>query len=204
MQKSFYSLEDYMKVLMINGSRRENGCTYTALKLVADSLKEEGIESEIVHVGKDAVNGKIDELIKSLKAKCAEADGFVFGSPVYYASPSGEVQVVLDRLFMVADKELNHKPAAVVASARRAGTTATLDVLAKYPSIKEMPIVSSCYWPMVHGYTPEDVMKDEEGVYIMKRLGKNLAWILKAIEAGKKAGVNPPEKAEPPRTNFIK
>lgn len=193
-----------MKVLMINGSRRENGCTYTALKLVAGSLQEEGIESEIVFVGKDAVNGNVDGLVKSLREKCAAADGFVFGSPVYYASPSGEIQAVLDRLFISAGKELNHKPAAVVASARRAGTTAALDVLAKYPSINEMPLVSSCYWPMVHGSAPEDVLKDEEGVYIMKRLGKNLAWILKAVEAGKKAGVNPPEKANPPRTNFIR
>lgn len=193
-----------MKVLMINGSRRENGCTFTALNLIAKSLKEEGIDSEIVFVGKDSVNGNLENLVKSLKEKCAESDGFVFGSPVYYAGPSGEIQVVLDRLFMAAGKELNHKPAAIVASARRAGTTATLDVLAKYPSINEMPIVSSCYWPMVHGYTPEDVMKDEEGVYVMKTLGKNLAWILKAIEAGKNAGINVPETKEKPKTNFIR
>lgn len=193
-----------MKVLMINGSRRENGCTFTALNLIAKSLKEEGIDSEIVFVGKDSVNGNLENLVKSLKEKCAESDGFVFGSPVYYAGPSGEIQVVLDRLFMAAGKELNHKPAAIVASARRAGTTATLDVLAKYPSINEMPIVSSCYWPMVHGYTPEDVMKDEEGVYVMKTLGKNLAWLLKSIEAGKNAGINVPETKEKPKTNFIR
>lgn len=189
---------------MINGSRRENGCTYTALNLIAEELKEEGIESEIVHVGKDAVNGHVDEAVSALKEKCAEADGFVFGSPVYYASATGEVQVVLDRLFGVASDELNHKPAAVVASARRAGTTATLDILAKYPAINEMPIVSSCYWPMVHGNTPDEVMKDEEGVHIMKTLGKNFAWILKSIEAGKAAGVKQPEKAAKVRTNFIR
>lgn len=193
-----------MKVLMINGSRREKGCTFTALNLIAESLKEEGIDSEIVFVGKDSVNGNLDALVKSLKEKCASADGFVFGSPVYYAGPTGEIQVVLDRLFWQAGKELNHKPAAIVASARRAGTTATLDVLAKYPSINEMPLVSSCYWPMVHGYTPEDVMKDEEGVFVMKTLGKNLAWILKCIQSGKKDGIEVPVTQAKPKTNFIR
>ena len=176
-----------MKVLMINGSRRENGCTHTALSLVAESLKEEGIDSEIVFVGQDAVNGKIDGLVKSLKEKCAEADGFVFGSPVYYASATGEIQVVLDRLFGAAGKELSHKPAAVVTSARRAGTT-----------------VTSTYWPMVHGNTPDEVMRDEEGVSVMRTLGKNLAWILKCIEAGKAAGIPQPGKSAKAQTNFIR
>lgn len=193
-----------MKVLMLNGSRREHGCTYTALNLVAQSLKEEGIESEIVFVGKDALNGNLNSLVKSLKEKCAEADGFVFGAPVYYASPTGEIQVVLDRLFGAASEELNHKPAAVVTSARRAGTTASLDVLAKYPSINEMPLVTSCYWTMVHGNTPEEVMEDKEGVYVMKALGRNMAWILKSIEAGKAAGVKQPDHEDKPNTNFIR
>lgn len=195
---------DRMKVLMLNGSRREHGCTDTALRLIAESLQQEGIESEIIFIGADAVNGNVDALVKSLKAQCAESDGFVFGSPVYYASPSGEIQVVLDRLFGVAGAELNHKPAAIVTSARRGGTTASLDVLAKYPSINEMPIVTSCYWPMVHGNTPEEVMQDEEGVHIMRQLGVNLAWILKSIDAGKKAGVDQPGKAATVRTNFIR
>lgn len=193
-----------MKVLMINGSRREHGCTYTALHLVAESLKEQGIDSEIVYIGTDSVNGNIDELIRELAPKCAQADGFVFGAPVYYASPSGESQVVLDRLFWAAGKDMKHKPAAVVTSARRAGTTASLDVLAKYPSINEMPIISSCYWTMVHGNSPEDVMKDAEGVYVMQQLGRNMAWILKSIEAGKAAGVPQPEPAQKPATNFIR
>lgn len=193
-----------MKVLMINGSRREHGCTYTALHLVAESLKEQGIDSEIVYIGTDSVNGNIDELIKELAPKCAQADGYVFGAPVYYASPSGESQVVLDRLFWAAGKDMKHKPAAVVTSARRAGTTASLDVLAKYPSINEMPIISSCYWTMVHGNSPEDVMKDAEGVYVMQQLGRNMAWILKSIEAGKSAGVPQPEPAQKPATNFIR
>lgn len=194
-----------MKVLMINGSRREHGCTYTALSLVAESLAQEGIESEIVFVGRDAVNGKLNELIKLLTEKCAGADGFVFGSPVYYASPTGEIELVLDRLFYgPARRELRGKPAAVVASARRAGTTATLDVLAKYPTINEMPVISSSYWNMVHGYTPADVMADEEGVGVMRQLGKRMAWALKCIEAGKASGIAEPEPASYHATNFIR
>lgn len=189
---------------MINGSRREKGCTYTALSIVAESLKEEGIDSEIVFIGKDAVNGNLNKLVKTLKDQCAEADGFVFGSPVYYASPSGEIEVVLDRLFMTAGEEMRCKPTAIVTSARRAGTTAALDGLAKYPAINEMPIISSSYWPMVHGYTPEDVMKDEEGVGVMKQLGKNLAWILKCIQTGKEKGITAPFEVNYPATNFIR
>lgn len=193
-----------MKVLMINGSRRANGCTFTALNLVALSLKEEGIDSEIVFVGADAANGRLAEIVKSLKEKCAGADGFVFGAPVYYASPSGEIQMVLDRLFGTAGEELRGKPAAVVTSARRAGTTSSLDVLAKYPSYLEMPIITSAYWTMVHGSVPEDVMKDEEGVAVLKQLGKRMAYFLKCIEAGKAAGIKAPAPAVYNKTNFIR
>ena len=196
--------EESMKVLMINGSRREKGCTYTALSIVADSLKEEGIDSEIVFIGKDATNGNIDACVANLKAIAASADGFIFGSPVYYASPTGEIEIVLDRLFSAAGAGMRHKPAAVVASARRAGTTSTLDALAKYPAINEMPIVSSSYWPMVHGNTPDDVLKDEEGVGILKELGKNMAWILKCIDAGRMAGIAEPAKPQYSKTNFIR
>lgn len=193
-----------MKVLMINGSRREHGCTYKALSIIAESLKEEGIDSEIVFIGKDTVNGNLNELVKAVGEKCVEADGFVFGSPVYYASPSGEIELFLDRLFWNHGDKMRCKLAAVITSARRAGTTATLDALAKYPAINEMPIISSSYWPMVHGYTPEDVLRDEEGVGIMKQLGKQMAWILKCIEAGKAAGISVPGKADYNATNFIR
>lgn len=193
-----------MKVLMINGSRREHGCTYTALSIIAESLAKEGVDSEIVFVGRDAVNGNLKELVRSLGEKCAEADGFVFGSPVYYASPTGEVEVVLDRLFWDHGRQMRHKPAAIVASARRAGTTATLGALAKYPAINEMPIVSSSYWPMVHGNRPEEVMRDEEGVGIMRQLGTNMAWLLKCIEAGRAAGVEKPARDVHNMTNFIR
>ena len=193
-----------MKVLMINGSRREHCCTYTALSIIGDSLKEEGIDAEIVFVGRDAVNGNLDALIKSLGEKCDEADGFVFGSPVYYASLTGEIKLVLDHLFGSHRDKMRCKPAAIVAFARRAGTTATLDVLAKYPAINEMPIVSSSYWPMVHGNTPEDIMKDEEGVGIMRQLGKNMAWMLKCITAGRAAGIDAPNPPDYHKTNFIR
>lgn len=193
-----------MKVLLLNGSRRDNGCTFTGLSLVAKSLEEEGIETEILNVGSRVYKGEVDAVVKEAGEKVKAADGIVVGSPVYYASPSGEIILFLDRLFRSYGKDLQFKPAAAIASCRRAGNTATLDVLYKYFSINQMPIVSSRYWNEIHGYTPEDVMKDEEGVQIMKVLGKNMAWLLKSIEAGKKAGVKQPEeKLERVFTNFI-
>lgn len=193
-----------MKVLMINGSRNEKGCTYTALSEVAKELTAAGIDFEIVHVGKDAVNGNIDAAVKAAADKMKEADGLVIGSPVYYASPSGEIVAFLDRLFSTAGDALRHKPAAAIASARRAGTSATLDVLNKYIQYWEMPLVTSNYWPMVHGFTPKDVMEDKEGLQIMHTLGKNMAWLLKCIEAGKKAGVQEPAAEQKIYTNFIR
>ena len=143
-----------MKVLLLNGSRKEKGCTYTALSLVAKQLEAAGIDTEIIYIGLNAINGKLDELVKDVAAKMQDADGLVVGSPVYYASPSGEIQVFLDRFAGVAGAALRHKPAAAVASARRAGTSTTLDVLNKYLMYNEMPVVSSNYWNMVHGNTP--------------------------------------------------
>ena len=193
-----------MKVLLLNGSRKEKGCTYTALSLVAKQLEAAGIDTEIIYIGLNAINGKLDELVKDVAAKMKNADGLVIGSPVYYASPSGEIQVFLDRFAGVAGAALRHKPAAAVASARRAGTSTTLDVLNKYLMYNEMPVVSSNYWNMVHGNTPEEVLQDKEGVQIMETLGKNMAWLLKSIEAGKKAGVEEPAKPVKVMTNFIR
>lgn len=193
-----------MKVLLFNGSRREKGCTYTALSLIAQELEKAGIDTEIIYIGLNAVNGKLDALVKECAAKMKEADGLVIGSPVYYASPTGEIQVFLDRFAGVAGADLRHKPAAAVASARRAGTSTTLDVLHKYLMYNEMPIVSSNYWNMVHGNTPEEVLQDKEGVQIMETLGKNMAWLLKCLEAGKKAGVEEPAKPVKVMTNFIR
>ena len=192
-----------MKVILFNGSRRADGCTYTALNLVTQALNENGVETQIFFVGERALNGDIDALVKEAIELIKDADGVVLGSPVYYASASGEMTAFLDRLYWQGEKYLRFKPAAAVASARRAGTTATLDVLNKYITYAQQPVVTSRYWNMVHGYTPEDVMKDEEGVQIMRTLGKNMAWLLKSIEAGKAAGVPQPEAEKKVFTNFI-
>lgn len=188
-----------MKVLLLNGSPRKNGCTYTALNVVADALKAEGIETEVFQAGDPDM-----ENVKAAAAKLKESDALVVGSPVYWASPSGQIIEFMDRLASVAGKDMLYKPAAAVASARRAGTTATLDVFTKYFSYHQMPVVSSCYWSMVHGNAPEEVMRDEEGVQIMRVLGKNMAWLLKCIEAGKKAGVAVPVAEDKVKTNFIR
>ncbi len=193
-----------MKVLLLNGSRRANGCTFTALSEVAGALNEAGIETEILHVGKDAVNGNINAAVSEVHEKMKESDGLVVGSPVYFAGASGEITAVLDRLFSVAEADLRLKPAAAIASARRAGTSATLDSLNKYFTYAEMPVVSSRYWNMVHGSSAEDVKSDEEGVQIMRVLGRNMAWLLKCIEAGKKAGIEQPAAVRKVFTNFVR
>ncbi len=185
-----------MKVLMINGSPNKCGCTYTALSEVAKALEAEGIESEIVWLGNGPVRDCIgcgdcrktgncvfdDDGLSELKAKCAEADGFIFGSPVYYAHPSGRILSVLDRLFFSGSAVFKRKPGAPVVSARRAGTTASIDVLNKYFSISQMPIIGSSYWNMVHGRKADDVAEDAEGLQTMRNLGRNMAAYLKGEE----------------------
>lgn len=193
-----------MKVVLINGSRREKGCTYTALTEIAKELQKEGIETELFHIGVKAVNGEMNQIVSEVAEAVKSADGLIVGSPVYYASPSGEVMAFLDRLFGVAKDDLMYKPAAAIASARRAGTSTTLDVLNKYFLYNQMPLVSSCYWNMVHGSNPEDVLKDEEGMQTMRTLAKNMAWILKSIEAGKESGIKQPVAEEKVFTNFIR
>ncbi len=206
-----------MHVLLINGSPHANGCTYTALSEVASALNAEGIETEIFHIGTAPVRGCIgcggcrsgkcvfdDDIVNRLAEKAKSADGIVIGSPVHYASAGGAITSVLDRLFYSASASLAYKPCACVVSARRAGTTAALDQLMKYPTINRMPLVSSQYWPMVHGSTPDQVRQDAEGMQIMRTLGKNMAWLLKCIEAGKNAGINLPEREAVVRTNFIR
>ncbi len=205
-----------MKVLLINGSPHKNGCTYTALAEVAGALGENGVDSEIVWIGNGAVHGCIacggcgktgrcvfDDGVNEISDKMAECDGLVVGSPVYYASPNGSVYSLLDRLFGIC-KSLAHKPAAAVVSARRGGTTAAIDGLNKYFTIKQMPVVSSTYWNMVHGSRPEDVLQDKEGLQTMRNLGKNMAWLIKCIDAGKKAGIDIPAAENAEKTNFIR
>lgn len=208
-----------MKVLMLNGSPHEKGCTYTALMEVAGELEKAGIQTEIMHVGGDLVHGcmgcgacsklgrciysqdKVNEAVEKMK----ESQGLIVGSPVHYASAGDAVTSFLDRFFYSGGAYAAHKPAAAVASARRAGTTATLDQLNKYFMISQMPVVSSQYWNMVHGGCPEDVKKDEEGLQIMRVLGRNMAWLLQSIEAGKASGIAVPDmEKEKKRTNFIR
>lgn len=187
-----------MKVILLNGSRRAKGCTFTALSLIAQELEACGIDTEIIHAKPE------ETILKEVATKMTQADGLVVGSPVYWASPTGEIISFLDKLSSLAGKSLLHKPAAAIASARRGGTTATLDVLMKYLSYHQMPIVSSNYWPMIHGNTPEEVMQDSEGVQIMQVLGKNMAWLLRAIECGNKHGITAPEVQSKIMTNFIR
>lgn len=206
-----------MKVLLINGSPRAKGCTYTALSEVAKSLNACEIETEIIQIGNQAIRGCIgcggcagkgrcifeDDAVNEIIGKMEEADGLIIGSPVYFASPNGNLISLLDRLFY-AGTCFAHKPAAAVVSARRAGTTVTVDDLNKYFTIKQMPVVSSTYWNMVHGSCPEDVLKDEEGLQTMRNLGRNMAWLLKCIENGKQNGIQPPTAEKKIWTNFIR
>ena len=211
-----------MKVLMLNGSSHQNGCTYTALTEIGETLKTHGIDYEIFQIGNKPIrdclacekcdgNGCVftDDAVNEFREKALEADGFVFGTPVYFAHPSGAIQSFLDRVFYSSSnkswerKAFQFKPACAVASARRAGTTASLDVLNKYFTIANMPVVSSSYWNMVHGRTPDDVKKDKEGLQTMRNIGHNMAWLLKCIELGKQNDVLP--KIEVGEiTNFIR
>ncbi len=206
------------KVLLVNGSSNENGCTFTALSEVAMQLQKEGIETEIFQLGKAAIRdcigcracGKLqkcvfdDDMVNAFAEKAKEADGFVFGTPVYYAHPSGRILSFLDRVFYSSGSHFAFKPAAAIASARRAGTTASFDVLNKYFTISKMPVVSANYWNMVHGNTAEEVKQDLEGLHTMRVLGQNMAWMIKCIEAGKAAGIDYPDTEPKVRTNFIR
>lgn len=208
-----------MKVLLINGSPNENACTFTALSEIVKALEKEEISSEILQIGKDPIQGCIacgacsnsdlcvfdDDIVNIIIEKAKTADAFIFGSPVYYSGPNGSLISALDRAFHAGSVHFAYKPAAAVVSARRAGTTSALDQLNKYFSIYNMPIVSSQYWNMVHGNTAKEVLKDKEGLQIMRTLGRNMAWLLKSIEAGRKQGITIPEpEAERQKTNFIR
>lgn len=205
-----------MKVLLINGSTHQYGCTYTALKEVAKAIEEEGIQTEIHWIGNQSYSdciacGKCRETgecvfhdgVNMIVEKAKVCDGFVFGTPVYYAHPSGRILDVLNRAFYSGGKYFSHKPGVAIASARRAGTIASIDVLNKYFTINQMPIVSSTYWNEVHGNTAEEVIQDEEGMQTMYNLGKNMAWLLKCIDLGQKNGIKVPVNVKK-HTNFIR
>ena len=204
-----------MKVLLINGSPNEAGCTYTALHEVEKVLNAEGIETVMFHIGTEPIAGctgcsccelsgrcVLDDRVNDALDLAESCDAYVFGSPVHYAGIAGDMKSFMDRFAWAGDHRL--KPAAAVVSCRRGGATATLDALNKYMTIAQMPVVSSCYWNMVHGKTPAEVVQDLEGMQVMRTLGRNMAWLLKSIEAGRSAGVKLPEQEERVMTNFIR
>ena len=206
-----------MKVLLINGSPNEKGCTYTALTIIAESLKENGVDSEIVHVGKNCVMGCIGcgacsekhrcvfdgSIVNEVLDKMETCDGLVVGSPVYFASPAGTLTSLLDRIFM-AGNNFRLKPAAAIATARRGGMTPTVDVIHKYYECVGMPIVPGNYYNMIFGRSPKELLEDKEGVQTMREIGKNMAWMLKCIEAGKKEGIDRPEPEKKIKMTFIR
>lgn len=210
-----------MKVILVNGSPHPKGCTFTALKTVATALEEEGIQSRIFHIGTKPMSGcigcgkcdktgrcYISDRVNEFLDLAEDADGFVFGSPVHYAAAAGSMTCFMDRAFFSSFRAKSDifrlKPGAALVSARRSGTSAALDQLNKYMTWAEMPVISSRYWNMVHGNTPEEVMQDLEGLQIMRALGKNMAWFLACKQAGEKAGIAMPEKETRISTNFIR
>ncbi len=206
-----------MKVLMINGSPHEKGCTYTALREIAATLHKNGLEYEIVQIGSSYVHGCKackacagsgkctfdDDIANTILEKAEKADGFIFGSPVHYAAPTGALCAVLDRCFFAGSRCFRGKPAAAVVSCRRAGSTAALDRLNKYFTINYMPVVSAGYWNMVHGSSPQQVKRDLEGMQVMRALGTNMAWLIKCIKSGEENGLTRPDPEDKVWTDFI-
>ena len=206
-----------MKVLMLNGSSKPNGNTYIALQEIGKQLEKEGIAYEIFQLGGGPVRDCIgcggcseegcvfgDDKVNEFIAKAKEADGFVFGTPVYYAHPSGRILSFLDRVFYSGGRAFAFKPGASVAVARRGGASASFDVLNKYFGISQMPVAGSTYWNSVHGRTPGEASQDAEGLQTMRNLAKNLAWMLKCFEAGKEKGITLPQTEREHMTNFIR
>lgn len=206
-----------MKVLMLNGSCKSNGNTNYALEEIGKALKEEGVDFEIFQLGSQPVKDCIgcrqctekgcvfeDNNVNEFISKAKEADGLIFGTPVYYAHPSGRVLSFLDRVFYSSGKSLSFKPGAAVAVARRGGTTASFDVMNKYFGISQMPVVGSTYWNIAHGKVPDEARFDEEGMQTMRNLGRNMAWMIKCINAGKNAGVALPETERAYSTSFVR
>lgn len=205
-----------MKVILTNGSSRKDGCTNAALCEVERALREEGIETEQYFIGNKPLPDCIacgkcqaagcctfDDGVNEFVEKARGADGFVFGSPVYYAHPSGRLLSFMDRAFYSGGSAFAFKPAAAVLSARRAGTTASFDVINKYFTIASMPVVSSTYWNHVYGKEAVEVQEDKEGLMTMYNIGKNMAWMLKCIELGKQNGLEHPENKKV-LTNFTR
>jgi multimeric flavodoxin WrbA len=210
-----------MKVLLVNGSPHQHGCTDVALCEIATTLKSENIDIENFWIGNKPISGCIacgscrktgqcvfSDSVNEFLDKAGTADGFIFGSPVHYAAASGAMTCFMDRVFFsdLSGQRNNFylKPAAAIVSARRAGTTSALDQMNKYFLHAQMMVVPSRYWNMVHGSTPEQIKEDEEGLQIMRTLARNMAWFLKCKETGIKNGVSFPMREERISTNFIR
>jgi multimeric flavodoxin WrbA len=207
-----------MNVLLINGSPHKSGCTYTALSEIAGELKNQGIETRVFHIGTKAIRGCIacgqcgenghcsysGDIVNECIDLMQQADGIIIGSPVYYASPNGALLALLDRAFYASSDRFAYKPATAIVSCRCGGAATAFDVLNKYFTISNMPVVSSQYWNEVHGQTPEEVRQDLEGLQVMRTLGRNMAWLLKCIEAAKETVPYPEQEAARYRTNFIR
>ena len=205
-----------MKVLLIIGSPHAKGCTWRAVAEIQTTLEKENIESEIIHIGNKDIRGCIgcrrcketgkcvfDDIVNETAQKFKEADGFVIGSPVYFASANATAVAFMDRLFFSTPFDKAWKVGAAISSARRGGNSATFDELNKYFTISGMPIASGQYWNAVHGYTAEDVEKDEEGLQQMRTLARSMAFMMKSIALGKEQ-FGFPAREEFIRTNFIK
>ncbi|MGN0905527.1 MAG: flavodoxin family protein [Bullifex sp.] len=187
-----------MDVILLNGSPNETGCTFTALSVVKDTLEKEGLTAEIIHVAKE---GFTKEYVDTVAEKVKAADGLILGSPVWYASSCGLGNYFFDLLFSRVGSFMRLKFGASVVSCRRGGASATFDQLNKYFTISQMPVVSSNYWNQVHGNTPEEVMKDEEGIQTMRVLARNMAYLIKAV---RKAGLPLPDAEAKIKTNYIR
>lgn len=207
-----------MKILMINGSPHKSGCVNLALEEMQKAFSQEGIESEIIYLGTKPIQGCIacghcyesgkcvfdnDEVNKVIE-KLDDCAGLVIGSPVYYSGPSSQIQAFLDRLFYAGGEKMRGKLAASVVSCRRGGASATFERLNQYFLMSDMIVVGSQYWNQIHGNKPEDAAKDKEGLQTMRTLAKNMSWLLKCLEEGKKAGIKEPEYEEWQRTDFIR
>ena len=204
-----------MKVLLVNGSPHAYGCVYTSLSEIAETLKTEEVDSEIFWIGNRAVQGCIacfecrnghehcvfqDDLYLNFTSKMKEADAIIIGAPVYYAGPPGSLCAILDRVCFSAGEYFKRKPAACVVNCRRGGASAAFDRLNKYFTILEMPVISSQYWNSTHGFTPDEVRKDSEGLQTMRTLARNMAHYLKSME---KSALPLPMQEERISTNFI-
>ena len=206
-----------MKVILVNGSPHKEGCTYTALTEIKKTLEKNGIETEEFWLGNKPTSGCIgcgncletgkcfmDDKVNEFLEKVPNIDGFIFGTPVHFASGSGMITSFMDRIFYGRRSLFKNKLAACVVSCRRGGATSTFDQINKYFAMNNMPIVTSQYWNMVHGSKTEDVLKDEEGLQTVRTLANNMSWLLKCIEAGKSAGIKEPENEKIIQTNFIR